>query len=51
MTLIAVENEDIFPSTPSIGAKAAIRHTERTISVSIETNPKNVAYYIMDYIF
>ena len=39
MILIAALNDDIFPSIPNIGENAAIRQTERTASVSIETNP------------
>ena len=42
MTLTEDVKDEIFPSQPQIGTKAAIRHTESPVRVNSETKPKNI---------
>ena len=50
MTLIADWKDEIFPSQPQKGTKAAIRHTESAVRVNSETKPK-IIYVIYIEIF
>ena len=50
MTLTADLKDEIFPSQPLIGTKAAIRHTESAVRVNSDTKPKIIYIYIYIYI-